>query len=81
MINEAKASSGIENIVTTHDEIYKAMIRPTDTSAAAKEVVDYRTAIWQGYELIKENFRNFKIRENTLYITDSEELLGELLHV
>ena len=31
----------IENIVTTHDEIYKAMIRPIDTSPAAKEVVDY----------------------------------------
>ena len=54
MINEAKTSSGIENIVTTHDEIYKAMIRPTDTSPAAKEVVDYRAAIWQGYELVKE---------------------------
>ena len=54
MINEAKTSSGIENIVTTHDEIYKAMIRPKDTSPAAKEVVDYRAAIWQGYNLIKE---------------------------
>ena len=54
MINEAKTSSGIENIVTTHDEIYKAMIRPTDTSPAAKEVVDYRAAVWQGYNLVKE---------------------------
>ncbi len=54
MINEAKTSSGIENIVTTHDEIYKAMVRPTNTSPAAKEVVDYRAAIWKGYELIKE---------------------------
>ena len=54
MINEAKTSSGIENIVTTHDEIYKAMVRPTNTSPAAKEVVDYRAAIWNGYELIKE---------------------------
>lgn len=54
MINEAKASSNIENIVTTHDEIYKAMIRPTNISPAAKEVVDYRTAIWEGYNLIKE---------------------------
>ena len=54
MINEAKTSSGIENIVTTHDEIYKAMIKPVNTSLAAKEVVDYRAAIWQGYELIKE---------------------------
>ena len=41
MINEAKTSSGIENIVTTHDEIYKAMIKPASTSPAAKEVVDY----------------------------------------
>lgn len=54
MINEAKTSSGIENIVTTHDEIYKAMIKPSDTSPAAKEVVDYRAAIWQGYKLVKE---------------------------
>ena len=54
MINEAKTSSGIENIVTTHDEIYKAMVRPTNTSPAAKEVVDYRAAVWKGYELIKE---------------------------
>ena len=45
MINEAKTSSGIENIVTTHDEIYKDMIRPAGTSQEAKEVVDYRAAI------------------------------------
>ena len=54
MINEAKTSSGIENIVTTHDEIYKAMVRPINTSPAAKEVVDYRAAVWKGYELIRE---------------------------
>ena len=54
MINEAKSSSSIENIVTTHDEIYIAMVRPVDISPAAKEVVDYRAAIWQGDELIKE---------------------------
>lgn len=54
MINEAKTSSGIENIVTTHDEIYRAMVRPTNTSPAAKEVVDYRAAIWEGYKLLKE---------------------------
>ena len=54
MINEAKTSSGIENIVTTHDEIYKALIRPNNTSLAAKEVVDYRGAVWEGYNLIKE---------------------------
>ena len=54
MINEAKSSSKIENIVTTHDEIYRAMVKQQDASYAAKEVVDYRTAVWRGYELIKE---------------------------
>lgn len=54
MINEAKSSSSIENIVTTHDEIYKAMVRTNDSSPAAKEVVDYRKAIWEGYNLIQK---------------------------
>ena len=54
MINEAKTSSNIENIVTTHDEIYKAMVKTSDASPAAKEVADYRAAIWEGYALIKE---------------------------
>lgn len=54
MINEAKSSSGIENIVTTHDEIYKSMVKDKSTSLAAKEVVDYRSAIWEGYNLVKE---------------------------
>ena len=54
MINEAKSSSSIESIVTTHDEIYKAMVKTNDSTPAAKEVVDYRSAIWEGYNLIKE---------------------------
>ena len=54
MINEAKTSSSIENIVTTHDEIYKAMVKTSDASLAAKEVADYRAAIWEGYNLVKE---------------------------
>lgn len=53
-INEAKDSSAIENIVTTHDEIYKAMSVNTNKNSAAKEVVEYRSAIWKGYNLIKE---------------------------
>lgn len=53
MINEAKDSSAIENIITTHDELYKAMSDASGASPAAKEVVSYRTALWQGYELVK----------------------------
>ena len=55
MINEAKTSSSIENIVTTHDEIYRAIVSPNKTTPEAKEVVDYRSAIWEGYNLIKES--------------------------
>ncbi len=53
MINEAKDSSAIENIITTHDEVYKAMSGNSFKNPAAKEVVSYRTALWQGYELVK----------------------------
>lgn len=53
-INEAKDSSAIENIVTTHDSIYKVLTESGYKEDAAKEVVDYRSAIWQGYEIIKE---------------------------
>ena len=53
-INEAKDSSAIENIVTTHDKIYKVLTKSGFKDEAAKEVVDYRQAIWRGYEIIKE---------------------------
>jgi Fic family protein len=53
-INEAKDSSAIENIVTTHDSIYKVLTESGFKEEAAKEVVDYRSAIWAGYESIKE---------------------------
>lgn len=53
-INEAKDSSEIENIVTTHDSIYKVLTESGFKEDAAKEVVNYRKAIWRGYEIIKE---------------------------
>lgn len=53
-INEAKDSSEIENIVTTHDSIYKVLTESGFKDKAATDVVDYRSAIWHGYEMIKE---------------------------
>ena len=53
-INEAKDSSAIENIVTTHDSIYKVLTESGYKDESAKEVVDYRSAIWRGFEIIKE---------------------------
>lgn len=53
-INEAKDSSAIENIITTHDELFKAMSQPNYQNSSAKQVVNYRTALWKGYEAIKD---------------------------
>jgi Fic family protein len=53
MINEAKDSSAIENIITTHDELFKAMSSDSVTNPNAKEVINYRTALWRGYDLVK----------------------------
>ncbi len=53
MINEAKDSSAIENIITTHDDLYRAISNVSNASPAAKEVVNYRTALWFGYEQVK----------------------------
>ena len=53
-INEAKDSSAIENIVTTHDDIYKVLTESGYKEENAKDVVDYRNAIWLGYEQIKK---------------------------
>lgn len=55
LINEAKDSSEIENIVTTHDEIYRAMSLDSFRDSAAKEVVSYRAALWHGYNLVLKN--------------------------
>ncbi len=54
-IKEAKDSSEIENIITTHDDLYKAISNASGASAEAKEVVNYRTALWKGYELVKNS--------------------------
>lgn len=52
-IQEAKDSSAIENIVTTHDELFKDEAAADDgASPATKEVLRYRQALWQGYQLV-----------------------------
>lgn len=52
-LQEAKDSSAIENIVTTHDELYKDDLFPeTIGNPAAKEVQRYRQALRVGFEAV-----------------------------
>lgn len=52
---EAKDSSAIENIITTHDELYKeTLFESFLENAAAKEVKDYSYALRTGFEQVKK---------------------------
>lgn len=54
-LQEAKDSSAIENIITTHDELFKEELFPEYTaSASTKEVKNYVAALRTGYALIKK---------------------------
>ena len=55
-LQEAKASSAIENIFTTDDELYKAYSeQATDSGEGApKEVLRYREALWHGHDYLQD---------------------------
>lgn len=54
-LQEAKASSEIENIFTTEDELYKAFSKtnPENVKGPAKEVLRYREALWRGFNELR----------------------------
>lgn len=54
VLQEAKDSSEIENIITTQDELYKALTTEVKQDAEVKEVINYRKAIFLGYDLLKK---------------------------
>lgn len=56
-ISEAKASSEVENILTTHDKVFNALVTSQkDIDSATKEVLRYKEALWTGYhEVMKRN--------------------------
>ncbi len=55
VLQEAKGSSEIENIITTQDELYRALtVNKASLSSATKEVVNYRKAIFHGFDILKK---------------------------
>ncbi|MDO9038896.1 MAG: Fic family protein [Lutibacter sp.] len=54
-LQEAQASSAIENIITTQDELFKASIaEKRNDNPATKEVMHYKDALWYGVEQINK---------------------------
>jgi len=70
-LQEAKDSSAIENIITTHDDIFKAELNLDGfKSLNAKEVQNYISALKKGFGLITKN----KILTNNDIIAIQSEL-------
>ncbi len=70
-LQEAKDSSEIENIVTTHDELFREAAFPeAAASAAAKEVANYRQALRIGYDAVRKQ----KLLTNSIILKIQAEL-------
>ena len=51
---EAKASSEIENIITTNDDLYRSLVADKKfDNPATKEVISYKEALWNGLQQIE----------------------------
>lgn len=55
VLQEAKDSSAIENIITTHDELFLAQIDESAITKNTKEVQNYEQALKRGFFLIKRD--------------------------
>jgi Fic family protein len=55
VLQEAKSSSEIENILTTNDALFKAFTTQSpQVDAATKEVLRYREALWEAFSILKK---------------------------
>ena len=71
-LQEARRSSEIENIVTTNDELYRAMTSDRNRiDSNTKEILRYREALWEGVRHIQEG--------STLDIQLFEQLCSRIL--
>jgi len=60
---EARASSEIENIVTTADKLFRYMVAEGEPDLATKEALQYRHALLEGYKDLKSHPLNTRTAE------------------
>ena len=70
-LQEAKDSSEIENIVTTHDDLYKENIAIDSKNPATKEVFNYAQGLKLGFEIVRKE----QLLLNKHILTIQKELL------
>ena len=71
-LQEARRSSEIENIITTNDDLYRAMASDRNRiDSNTKEVLRYREALWKGVSHIREG--------STLNIQLFEQICSRIL--
>ncbi len=67
-LQEAKDSSGIENSVTSHDELYKThQLTEAAVTPATKEVQDYIHALRQGFMVVRQQ-KIIRLTEHALVV-------------
>ena len=71
VLQEAKDSSAIKNIITTHDELFLAKIDETKIAQSAKEVMNYEIALKKGYSLIKNLTRHILEIQKRLQLSNA----------
>jgi Fic family protein len=71
VLQESKNSSAIENIVTTQDELYKAASEDATASAAAREVLCYREALYAG-------LKKMQAQKNLLMVKTMVEIVQSI---
>jgi Fic family protein len=71
-LQEAKDSSEIENIITTHDELYKGDLQIDQINPATKEVQNYYQALQKGHKLLLEK----GLLTNSIILEIQKELEG-----
>lgn len=90
VLQEAKESSSIENIFTSSDKMYKAFASSqTIPDPHTKEVLSYRTALYEGWQyqqkhgldinLLENIYR--KIKDKTDGIRDKQVYIGNKFHI
>lgn len=71
-LQEAKDSSEIENIITTHDDLYKENILIDTKKPASKEVYNYAQGLKLGFEIVRKE----RLLLNKHILTVQKELLS-----